>query len=253
MLLEERHQTIINLLESESSVRVADLRDRFDVSEMTIRRDLYMLERKGLLRRVHGGAVNTRGRSYEPPYLSRAALNREAKERIGQAAANLVQDGDSITLDVGTTTLEMAHHLQSKNNLTLVTPSLHIAYTLSQHPNIRLILTGGILRPGELSLVGNMSERTFDDFFVDKLFLGIGGIDISAGLTEFNLEDALVKKAMVNSAKEIVVLADSSKFEQIAFAYVAPIGVIDHIVTDTSLDQNILSMLESQNINVTLA
>lgn len=253
MLLEERHQTIINLLESESSVRVAELRDRFDVSEMTIRRDLYMLERKGLLRRVHGGAVNTRGRSYEPPYLSRAALNREAKERIGQAAANLVQDGDSITLDVGTTTLEMAHHLQSKNNLTLVTPSLHIAYTLSQHPNIRLILTGGILRPGELSLVGNMSERTFDDFFVDKLFLGIGGIDISAGLTEFNLEDALVKKAMVNSAKEIIVLADSSKFEQIAFAYVAPIGVIDHIVTDTSLDQNILSMLESQNINVTLA
>ena len=252
MLLEERHQTIINLLESESSVRVAELRDRFDVSEMTIRRDLYMLERKGLLRRVHGGAVNTRGRSYEPPYLSRAALNREAKERIGQAAANLVQDGDSITLDVGTTTLEMAHHLQNKNNLTLVTPSLHIAYTLSQHPNIRLILTGGILRPGELSLVGNMSERTFDNFFVDKLFLGIGGIDISAGLTEFNLEDALVKKAMVNSAKEIIVLADSSKFEHIAFAHVAPIGVIDHIVTDTSLDLNIHSMLESQNINVTL-
>jgi DeoR/GlpR family transcriptional regulator of sugar metabolism len=253
MLIEERHQTILSLLESESSVRVAELRDRFEVSEMTIRRDLYLLERKGLLRRVHGGAVNTRGRSYEPPYLSRAAVNREAKERIGQVAAELVEDGDSITLDVGTTTLEMAQHLQNKNNLTLVTPSLHIANTLSQQPNIRLILTGGILRPGELSLVGNMSERTFDDFFVDKLFLGIGGIDLTAGLSEFNLEDALVKKAMINSAKEVIVLADASKFEQIAFAFVAPIDVIDRIVTDSTLDEHMRSMLESHNIEVILA
>ena len=252
MLLEERHQVILEILESQPSVRVADLRDQFDVSEMTIRRDLYLLERKGLLRRVHGGAVNTRGRSYEPPYLSRAVVNREIKERIGQAAADLVQDGDSITLDVGTTTLEMAHHLQNKNNLTLITPSLHIANTLSQQPHIRLILTGGILRPGEMSLVGKHSESTFADYFVDKLFLGIGGIDISAGLTEFNLEDALVKKAMINNAKEVIVLADTSKFEQIAFAHVAPIDVIDRIVTDTSLEESIRSTLEARDIEVIL-
>lgn len=253
MLIDERHQIILKLLESQSSVRVTDLRDQFDVSKMTIRRDLSMLERKGLLRRVHGGAVNTRGSSYEPPFLSREAVNSEKKERIGQTAADLVQDGDSITLDVGTTTLEMTKHLQKKNNLTLITPSLHIANTLSQQPNMRLILTGGILRPGELSLVGKLSERTFDDFFVDKLFLGVGGISISAGLTEYNLEDALVKKAMLRSAKEVIVLADASKFEQIAFASVAPIDVISRIVTDTSLDEEVRLMLEAREIEVILA
>jgi len=253
MLIEERQQTILKLLESQSSVQIADLRDQFDVSKMTIRRDLDQLERKGLLRRVHGGAVNTRGSSYEPPYPSREPVNRDKKERIGQAAADLVQDGDSITLDIGTTTLEMTRHLQKKNNLTLITPSLHIANALSQQPNIRLILTGGILRSGELSLIGNLAERVFEDFFVDKLFLGIGCIDISAGLTEFNLEDALVKKAMLKSAKEVIVLADASKFEQIAFASVSTIDVISRIVTDSSLDESVRLMLEARDIEVILA
>jgi DeoR/GlpR family transcriptional regulator of sugar metabolism len=241
------------LLESQSSVRITDLRDQFSVSKMTIRRDLDLLERKGLLRRVHGGAVNTRGSSFEPPYPSREAVNRDKKERIGQEASKLVQDGNSITLDVGTTTLEMTRHLQKKNNLTVLTPSLHIANTLSQQPNIRLILTGGILRSGELSLIGNLAERAFEDFFVDKLFLGIGGIDISAGLTEFNLEDALVKKVMLKNAKEVIVLADASKFEQIAFASVAPIDDISRIVTDSSLDESVRMMLEARDIEIILA
>ena len=178
MISDQRHQTIINLLEDLGAVTVSDLVKEFKVSEMTIRRDLDILENQGLLRRVHGGAVSRRGRSYEPPFMLRTSENLENKIRISQAAADLIQNGDSITLDVGTTTLEIARHLQNKQDLTVITPSLQIANELINHPGIRLILTGGILRIGELSMVGHLAERIFEDFFVDKLFLGAGAVDL---------------------------------------------------------------------------
>jgi DeoR/GlpR family transcriptional regulator of sugar metabolism len=253
MISEERHQIILGLLDSQGSVTVADLVVRLDVSEMTVRRDLDALERKGLLRRVHGGAVSARGRSYEPPFLSRSTKHRAEKERIGQVAASLVNNGDSIILDVGTTTLEVARHLTDKRNLTIITPSFHIASLLAEQPGIRLILTGGILRPGELSLIGSLAERAFQDFFVDKLFLGTGGIDFEAGLTEFNLEDALIKKAMLRSAKEIIIVTDASKFGQVAFAAIAPLNIVSRIVTDASLDSVTHTRLQAENIEVILA
>lgn len=253
MFSEERQQIVLDLLNSQGSITVADLVTRCSVSEMTVRRDLDALEGKGLLRRVHGGAVSARGRSYEPPYVRRSIENWAEKERIGQVAAGLINNGDSITLDVGTTTLEVARHLAGEQDLTIITPSFHIVNLLAEQPGIRLILTGGILRPGELSLVGDLAERAFQDFFVDKLFLGIGGIDFEAGLTEFNLEDALVKKAMLRSAKEIIVVADASKFRQVAFAAVAPLNVVSRIVTDNSLEPSILAHLQERNIEVILA
>ncbi len=253
MLSKERHQQILQLIESQGSVRVTDLCQRFAVSDMTIRRDLAELERAGLIRRVYGGAVSARGRSYEPPFLTRSGEYQAEKERIGQAAAALVHDGDSLALDVGTTTLEVARHLKGKHNLTIVTNSLHIANVLANQPGIRLILTGGILRPGELSLVGHLAEHAFQNFYVDKLFLGIGGINFETGLTEFNLEDALVKRAMLKIAKERIVVADASKFGQVAFASVAPLSAIHKIVTDTSIDPNDVRRLQEMNIEVILA
>ena len=253
MIPEERRQQILQLIETQGSVSVADLCTRFDVSEMTVRRDLADLERAGLLRRVYGGAVSARGRSYEPPFLTRAGKHQAEKERIGQAAAALINDGDSLALDVGTTTLEIARHLEGKQNLTIVTPSLHIANVLANQPSIRLMLTGGILRPSELSLIGHLAEKAFREFYVDKLFLGIGGIDFEAGLTEFNLEDAQVKKAMLASAKECLVGADASKFGNIAFAAVAPLSAAHKIVTDSAVDSGIVSRLKEMNIEVILA
>jgi len=147
MLARERHQAILQLIENQGAVTVADLCHRFAVSDMTIRRDLAELERAGLIRRVYGGAVSARGRSYEPPFLTRSGESQAEKERIGQAAAALIHDGDSLALDVGTTTLEVARHLKGKHNLTIVTNSLHIANALANQSDIRLILAGGILRP----------------------------------------------------------------------------------------------------------
>jgi len=124
---------------------------------------------------------------------------------------------------------------------------------MAEQPACRLILTGGILRPGELSLVGSLAERAYQDFFVDKLFLGVAGIDFETGLTEYNLEDTLTKKAMLKSAKEIIIVADSSKFGQVAFAAVAPLKVVDRIVTDNALTPSIHSRLKEENIEVILA
>jgi len=250
MLSDERRQAILHLLDTRGNVTVAELGAQFEVSEMTIRRDLDELERQGLLRRVHGGAVRGRGRSYEPAFLIRSGMRQAEKERIAAAAADLVQSGDSIALDVGTTTLEVARRLKGKRDLTVITPSLRIANQLAEMQDLRLILPGGLLRPGELSLVGALAEETFRQFYVDKLFMGIGGIDLEAGLTEFNLEDALVKKAMLRAAKEIIVVADASKFGVVTFSVVAPLQVVNRIITDNSISPAYVERLRERNIEV---
>ena len=253
MLAEERHQHILLLLNEKGAVTVSELCEQFGVSEMTVRRDLAALERKGLLRRVHGGAVSARGRSYEPPFLMRSSQHAQEKQHIAEAALSLIHDGDSIALDVGTTTLEIAKRLSDVRNLTIVTPSLHIANVLADNPHNRIILTGGILRPGELSLVGPFAERIFAELFVDKLFLGIGGLHLEAGLTEYNLEDAQVKRAMLRSAKECIVVTDSSKLGRIAFAAVGPISVMHTLITDDKADPAIVSRLEEMGVKVIVA
>jgi DeoR/GlpR family transcriptional regulator of sugar metabolism len=229
---EQRQTYILKTIEDRGSVSVVDLAGRLEVSEMTIRRDLTVLERAGLVRRVHGGAVSARGRSYEPPLILRAGENQEAKDRIGAEAAALVADGDSIALDVGSTTLEVARHLVNRRNLTVVTSSLQIANLMAAQSGIRVILSGGILRQGESSLVGDLAWHAYHNLFVDRLFLGVGGIDLQAGLTEYNWDDALVKQAMVRSAKEIIVVADQSKFGKVAFASISPLSVVHQVVTD---------------------
>ncbi|MGB9641472.1 MAG: DeoR/GlpR family DNA-binding transcription regulator [Anaerolineales bacterium] len=253
ILSEERHQVILDLLETHGSVTVNEMVERFGVSEMTIRRDLDILEKKGLLRRVHGGAVLDRGRSYEPPFISRAVENLDAKQRIGRVAASLIENGDSITLDVGTTTFEVAKNITGKQNLTILTPCLQIATLLAENPNIRLIVSGGIVRPGELSMVGHLAERTLQDFYVDKLFLGAAGVDLEAGLTEYNLEDTLVKQVMIKNAKQVILVADSSKLGRIAFTSIAPLSVVHTLVTDEAIDANWLARLRKLNLEVILA
>lgn len=246
----KRHQIILDLINQNDAVQVTELVSMFGVSEVTIRRDLDILERKGLLRRVHGGAISGSGRSYEPPFISRSAKCSEEKQRIGKAAAEMIHNGDSIMLDVGTTTLEIARNIFDRQNLTVITPSFHIALALVEHPGIRLILTGGILRRGELSLVGHLAERTIEGFNVDKFFMGAGGIDPEVGFTEFNLEDTLVKQAMLKRAKEIIVVADSSKFGLIALNSIAPISVADRILTDMKAPVEMVEQIEQMGIEV---
>ena len=253
----DRRTKIVEIVQESGSQSVADLCDLFKVSEMTIRRDLRDLDREGLLRRVHGGAVSSLGRSYEPPYTIRVTSNDEKKKAIGRKAAELVLDGDSIALDVGTTTLEIAHALHGKRNLTIITASLPIANEivsgLSLNSDVRLILAGGIVRSGELSMTGPIAARTYADFHVDKAFIGVGGISLQDGLTEYNLEDALVKKALIQNAQQRIVVADSSKFGRTTFTSVAPLSLVDIIITDSDIRSEILESLQELGIQVIVA
>lgn len=253
ILPDERRERILQIIEAESSANVSDLCQRFEVSEMTIRRDLRILEEKALVRRRYGGAVSSRGRSYEPPYLLRSSAHAEEKTRIGLKASEMILDGDSIALDTGTTTLEIAKHLGTRQNLSIVTASVPIINLLADRAGIRLIVTGGILRAGELSMVGHLAERALREFHVDKAFIGIGGISLEAGLTEYNLEDATVKRSLIASAKQRIVVADSSKFGRTAFASVASLKEIETTITDANLDPGMCRALEQMGLEIILA
>lgn len=257
MIAAERHQNILELVAERGQITITEICELFDVSEMTARRDLNKLDQEGVLRRVHGGAVRNLGRSYEPPFTVREIKNQEIKKNIGLKAAELIFDGDSIALDVGTTTLEIVTGLKGKHDLTIVTSCLQIANaittSLSLESDIRLIIAGGIVRPRELSMVGSIPEKVYSELHVDKAFIGIGGISLEDGLTEFNMEDARVKQILMESAREVIVVADSSKFGDTTFTTVSPLTSVDKIVTDRSIDQQYLSEIEKLGVEVILA
>jgi len=253
----ERHNKIVEMVLENGQVTIADICKMFDVSEMTARRDLNTLDRQGLLRRIHGGAITNLGRSYEPSFQTRAINNQDAKTKIGLKAAELIYDGDSIGLDVGTTTLEIVHGLVGKRNLTIVTSCLQIANKvvdlLSINIDARLILAGGIVRPRELSMIGPIPERVYQELHVDKAFIGIGGISLEDGLTEYNIEDTQIKKILIQSAREKIVVADGSKFGVTTFASVAPLNSVDKIVTDSSAPEDMIVKIREQGVEIILA
>jgi DeoR/GlpR family transcriptional regulator of sugar metabolism len=257
LIQSERRRKIVEIVQQSGSKSVADLRDLFEVSEMTIRRDLRDMDREGVLRRVHGGTVSNLGRSYEPAYTLRTTRNSDKKKAIGHRAAELILDGDSVALDIGTTTLEIATALQGKRNLTIITASLSIAIeviaSVSLSSDVRLILTGGIVRAGELSMIGQIAAQTYSEFHVDKAFIGVGGISLDDGLTEYNLEDALVKKTMIQNAHQRIVVADSSKFGRTTFTSIAQLSMVDTLVTDSDITPEAVKSLEDLGIEVLIA
>lgn len=253
----ERRMQIVTLVQERGRASVPDLSERFDVSEMTIRRDLRELDREGLLKRVHGGAISGFGRSYEPALNLRANANKATKEAIGRKAAELISDGDSLAFDVGSTTLEIARQLGSRQNLTIITTSLPIANQVAENysltSDVRLILAGGIVRSRELSMIGPFAEHTLNELHVDKAFIGVAGVSLDEGLTEYNLEDATVKKSMIRCAHQVIVVADSSKLGKVTFASVASLEAIDTLVTDNQAEEDFLRELEARGVQIIVA
>jgi DeoR/GlpR family transcriptional regulator of sugar metabolism len=253
----ERQNKIVEIVLAGGRITIPSICEQFDISEMTARRDLNELDRLGLLRRIHGGAIASLGRSYEPPFQTRVIKNQAAKTAIGLKASELIYDGDSIALDVGTTTLEIVKGLKGKRNLTIVTNCLQIANlvvdTLSIDMDIRLVLTGGIVRARELSMVGHIPEQVYQDLHVDKAFIGIGGISVEEGLTEYNIEDTQIKRMLLKSAREKIVVADGSKFGVTTLASVAPLTSIDRIVTDSSAPAEFVTQFRESGVEVIVA
>jgi DeoR/GlpR family transcriptional regulator of sugar metabolism len=235
MQAEERYQTILKLLGARGQVTIAELSGRFSVSEMTIRRDLAQLEGEGLLRRTHGGATRTASGSFEPPFTLRARLNLEAKRTIAADIAGQLVDGQTVVLDGGSTGVVIAEAIAGRS-LTVCALNLRVAEILSSSPDTRVMVPGGFIRHGEQSLTGPAAERTLADHRFDTYVMTVSAVDASAGLTEWNVEDAAVKRAALASSSRCIVACDSSKFGQTAFARIAALDAADLIVTDPGLD-----------------
>lgn len=253
----DRHSKIVEIVTQNGQISIPEICDKFDVSEMTARRDLNELDRQGLLRRVHKGAVVNLGRSFEPPFSTRIVNNPEAKSKIGLRAAEMVVNGDSIALDVGTTTLEIVKGLKGKKNLTIITSCLQVASlvvdTLSLSDDVRLIIAGGVVRPRELSMVGAITQSVYQNYHVDKAFIGIAGISPVDGLTEYNLDDAQTKQTIIKSALKKIIVADGSKLGLTTFATVAPLDSIDTIITDPTAPEDIVEQIREKGVDVIIA
>jgi len=230
----QRQQTILELIDARGQVAIADLSARFAVSEMTIRRDLAQLTDEGLVRRTHGGAARAAGGSVEPPFAMRARLNVEAKRAIAARVARHLTDGQTVILDGGTTGVAIAEALVGRD-LTVCALNIRVAQVLSSSPAGRLMIPGGVIRHGELSLTGSAAERTLADHRFDTYVMTISAVDVTAGLTEWNLEDAAIKRKALTAATQCIVACDSSKFGQTAFARVAGLDAADLLITDVDL------------------
>ncbi len=254
-MTQHRRNQILTLVKNEGAAHVTELARKFGVSTVTIRNDLSTLEKTGALLRDRGGAIASpasRQINSLPGLNERAKLSREAKQRIGKAAAQLVQPGDTIILDAGTTVVEMAPHLAGISPLTVVTNALNVALTIASETEAQLIFLGGTLSREAASTVGPLAEQTLANLAVQKVFLGTQALDLASGLTDTTLEIAQVKRAMIQSAKQVYLLADASKWDQTGFIKVASLEGIDTLITDKQLPAKARTAIERLGVRVVL-
>ena len=250
MLIDERRQHVLNLVQRDGRVVISELSDALGISRITIRKDLDYLESKGLLRRTHGGALSTQNSALLDPSLGEKEQKHiKEKQRIAVAAASLVQEGLCVILDSGTTTTAIARELRRFSRLTVITNAVNIATDLAG-TEIEVILTGGTLRKNSFSLVGPLAEDTLSDIHADILFLGVDGFDTKIGLTTPNVLESRVNRAMVNASKRIVAVCDSSKFGRCSLARIVPPSAIHTVITDDQLSSEEMESLTSIGIEV---
>ncbi|PYE54470.1 DeoR/GlpR family DNA-binding transcription regulator [Deinococcus yavapaiensis] len=249
--MQSRLRVILSELEQRERVTVDGLSNLLGVSKVTIRGDLETLQRQGLIHRTRGGAVRPFANHAERPLEETRKLYSNEKRRIGQFAANLIEDGDTVFLDVGSTTTEIARSISPLlRNVTVITSGLNIALELEKLPNITVVVTGGTLRRLQHSLVNPLGTRLLESLYADKLFLGCNGVDAQAGITNRNLEEAEIKRIMANNARETIVAADHSKLGEVSSAAILPLSRVRHIVTDRNATADKMALLREQGVQV---
>lgn len=253
MYATERQQEILTKARLDGRVEVKELADSLDVTPETVRRDLTALERRGLLRRMHGGAIPVERLGIEPAVADREGRMAGQKERIAKAALDELPDGGAIVLDAGTTTIRLAELLPNDRELTVVTHGLPIAMVLASRPNITLHVLGGTVRGRTLATVGTWAEHAIADVYADVAFLGTNGLTVERGLTTPDLAEAGVKRALIGAARRTVVLADHTKFGRADFAQVAPLSAVDTVITDSDLEPDLADEVESAGPRVVRA
>jgi DeoR family fructose operon transcriptional repressor len=253
MFAEERQQKILDMLNSESSIKVMDIAVLLNVSESTIRRDLQELEEKKLLMRTHGGAVGINNRtSFEPSFVDKQDERTDQKHSIAEVASEMIENGDTIILDSGTTTLEIAKRINGRD-ITVITNSIDIAAELSEKEGIEIIVTGGSLRLNTRAMVGHLTESVIKNFRVDKAFIGANGVSIEDGITTPNFIEAQTKKAMINYASKVIIVADSSKFDNVSFSVICPVKAASMIITSKDIDEEIVKQYAEIGVDIITA
>jgi DeoR family transcriptional regulator of aga operon len=252
LLVEERRRAIVDLARQEGRVTVEDLVVRYAVSAVTVRGDLEALERAGTLKRSHGGAVPPEPSQQDVPLTIKESRRLAEKRRIGAAAARMIADGETIILDSGSTTVEIARCIRQRKwaSLTVITNALNIALELSGLPTVRVMMLGGMLRQTSYSLTGPDAELALSRLSADRLFLGVDGLDTSIGVTTPDQQEASLNTMMVKASREVVAVLDASKLGQRSLAVIAPIADLDVVITDTAASAADIQSLRDQGVEV---
>lgn len=250
-----RRAKILEELELKGQVLVRELSKMFTISEVTIRNDLAHLEIQNMLIRARGGAIKIKFNmmGIDSSIADKQKEYQKEKLLITKVAIKLIEEGDTIVLDSGTTTTEIAKNLQQFKNLTIITNALNIASILAEYEGFNIFMPGGSLRKKSLSLVGVLADENFQKFYCDKLFLGADGFDTTHGLSTPSAEEAHLNQIMIKIAKKVIVVADSRKFDRRRFAFIGPISDVDVVITDSGIKEEDKKRLEKSGVEVLIA
>ncbi|MFT3980286.1 MAG: DeoR/GlpR family DNA-binding transcription regulator [Ferruginibacter sp.] len=250
--LAERHKHILDTIKREGKVTVLDLCNDLNVSSVTIRKDLTLLETKNLLYRTHGGATLANPYATDRHVNEKEKLKAAEKTDIGAAAAALIEADDSIIIGSGTTVQFLARAIQPQGKLTVITAALNVATELNQHPDIEVIVLGGILRKSSSSGTGPYAEKMLEDFSCSKLYLGVDGIDAEFGITTTHVMEAQLNRKMIAAAQKTIILTDSSKFGKRGFGRICGLEEVDQVITDKGISEHSRQQLQDMGIEVTI-
>ncbi len=247
---EERQDKIISMLKLQNKLLVNDLCEQFSVSSATIRNDLNHLEQRGLLKRTHGGAISVTKTGFDLTVSEKEKINHDKKSGIARFAATLVENGDTIALDSGSTITLLAKELKDKENVTVITPDIKIASILENSPGITIVLAGGIVRKGYSCTTGTITNDFLSEYNVDKTFIATNAVTPFGELCTADIEQANVKKKLIQIGTQIILMCDSSKFRIHSFAKFGDLSDVDKIITDEDIDASILKQFNENNIDI---
>lgn len=253
LLKSDRLTKIHEYVRMKGSATVMELCTLFAISEATIRRDLDELAGRNLVQRIYGGVTTRSLTTDEPPVLQRRSANAEEKKMIGGLAASLINDGETVFLGSGSTTLEVARSIKHKEGVTVITNSLPIVNLLADAAGLKVIITGGFLRQAELSMIGHTVEHTLSELRSDKVIMGIQGIHLVHGLTNNYLPETKTDRAIVKFAPIVIIVADYSKFGQIKPSFVAEISAVHTVVTDPKAPEEMVKQIKAKGVRILVA
>ncbi|RDY28506.1 DeoR/GlpR transcriptional regulator [Romboutsia weinsteinii] len=251
MLAQERYEYIIESLNRDSAVKTSKLIKELNVSIETIRRDLEHLEKEGVLDRVYGGAVLKKITVDKLSFEKREEEFKEEKSEIASIAVRYIVEGQSIALNDSTTNVEIAKQLKNKfKNLTVITNSLAIATELANSQGIKVILAGGLLNSKEYAFYGEFAKNILTNFTVDRAFIGVGGVSLNRGITDYNIHTVEIQKILIEMSNEAIILADSSKIESVSLTKISNLEDISFIITDSKVDEHIIDKYLKHGVEI---